>query len=99
VPAAPPATADGASSLDDLIASASKQVDATTASSKAVTPPTAAPNSTEPAEDKSAPKKDKEKEKPKATRLVYSDNETSPEEKMALLGKYAFTPLQKSVVV
>lgn len=41
----------------------------------------------------------KEKEKPKSTRLVYSDNEISPEERMALLPKYAFTPGQKTIVV
>ena len=39
-----------------------------------------------PVEKKS--KKDKEKE----TRMVYTDNETSPEEKMARLSRYAFNP-------
>ena len=38
------------------------------------------------------PKKDKEKEK--EIKLVYSDNETSPEEKMAKLSRYAFVPNQ-----
>lgn len=32
------------------------------------------------------------KEKEKAIKLVYSDNETSPEEKMAKLSRYAFVP-------
>jgi hypothetical protein len=32
------------------------------------------------------------KEKDKNTRLVYSDNEVSPEEKMAQLPKYSFFP-------
>jgi len=36
------------------------------------------------------PKKEKEKE----IKLVYSDNETSPEEKMAKLSRYAFVPHQ-----
>ena len=34
----------------------------------------------------------KEKDKDKTVRLVYSDNEISPEEKMARLPRYAFTP-------
>lgn len=32
------------------------------------------------------------KEKSKASRMVYSDSETSPEEKMARLPRYAFVP-------
>ncbi len=96
--AAPTQSAEGASSLDDLIASASRQADANAAAAvgKTATPPVAAP---EAIEEKTSAKKDKEKEKAKATRLVYSDNETSPEEKMALLAKYAFTPTQKTMVV
>ncbi|KAK6379502.1 hypothetical protein LTS17_006420 [Exophiala oligosperma] len=58
----------------------------------------AAPAKEEAGEDKAA-KKEKEKEKPKSTRLVYSDNDTSPEEKMAMLAKYAFTPAQKTIMV
>ena len=34
----------------------------------------------------------KEKDKDKSTKLVYSDNEVSPEEKMAQLLRYAFSP-------
>jgi hypothetical protein len=85
-----------------LIASASKQADANAAaaaSAKIATPPVVASTTAEPIEEKAGSKKDKEKEKVKATRLVYSDNETSPEEKMALLAKYAFTPTQKTIVV
>ena len=37
------------------------------------------------------PKKSK-KDKEKATKMVYSDQETSPEEKMACLPRYAFVP-------
>lgn len=55
---------------------------------RAVAPETTA--APEPSEKK--PKKDKEK----ATRLVYSDNEVSPEEKMAKLSRYAFAPEQKN---
>ncbi|KAF9887829.1 hypothetical protein FE257_009635 [Aspergillus nanangensis] len=46
----------------------------------------AAPQPTEASEEK-ATKKDKSK-----ARLVYSDNEISPEEKMARLSRYAFVP-------
>jgi hypothetical protein len=35
-------------------------------------------------------------EKDKAPRLVYSDNEVSPEEKMARSSKYAFDPAIKT---
>ena len=41
----------------------------------------------EPQEEKKA-----KKEKEKSTRLVYSDNDTSPEEKMAKMPRYAFAP-------
>ncbi|MCJ1381935.1 hypothetical protein MMC17_005047 [Xylographa soralifera] len=37
-------------------------------------------------------KSKKEKEKEKDTRMIYADNETSPEEKMAKLSRYAFHP-------
>ncbi len=39
------------------------------------------------------------KEKDKATKLVYSDNVVSPEEKMAELPRYAFTPNDKGETV
>lgn len=44
----------------------------------------------EPQEDKRT-----KKEKEKSTRLVYSDNNTSPEEKMAQMPRYAFVPSGK----
>jgi len=56
------------------------------------------PAGTEPAPstDAAAEKKVKKgKEKDKNTRLVYSDNEVSPEEKMAKLPRYAYTPEHK----
>jgi len=43
------------------------------------------------AQDKEKERKPK-KEKDKNTRLVYSDNEVSPEEKMAQLPRYSFIP-------
>lgn len=50
----------------------------------------AAAKEKEPQEDKKT-----KKEKEKSTRLVYSDNITSPEEKMAQMPRYAFTPSGK----
>ena len=44
-------------------------------------------------------KSKKEKEKDKDTRMVYSDNEISPEEKMAKLSRYAFNPEEKENTV
>jgi hypothetical protein len=106
VPSTQPPTEEGnAFSIDDLISTASKQADANAAvaeESKVQTPP-AVPATQEPTPAKEEVVEDKggkkEKEKPKSTRLVYSDNEISPEEKMALLPKYAFTPGQKSIMV
>ena len=108
VPAPPNNVGDSenASTLDDLIKDAQDKAAADTA--PATTAPAIPPVSTpaaapapakeEVSEEKGA-KKDKEKEKPKTTRLVYSDNETSPEEKMAMMAKYAFTPAQKTIMV
>lgn len=42
-----------------------------------------------------AEEKQQKKEKTKATRLVYSESELSPEEKMARLPRYAFVPQNK----
>ncbi len=103
-----PAPFAGDESLDDLIKGARDQADAQAAAAGSVTatsapavptPPVAAPPVKEEAAEDKATKKDKEKEKPKSTRLVYSDNETSPEEKMAMMPKYAFTPAQKNIMV
>ena len=44
-------------------------------------------------------KSKKEKEKEKGTKMIYSDNETSPEEKMAKLSRYAFVPDGKGETV
>ncbi|KIV93656.1 hypothetical protein PV10_04851 [Exophiala mesophila] len=90
---------NNASSLDDLISSASKQADLTSvAATASPAAPAAASNPPkEDANEEKAAKKDKEK--PKSTRLVYSDNEISPEEKMALLPKYAFISAPRAVAV
>ncbi|RMJ20965.1 C2H2 finger domain protein [Aspergillus sp. HF37] len=66
-------------SVDDLVSGAAKQAD----EAAGAAPPTAAAA----AEEKPA-----KKEKAKQTRLIYSDNEVSPEEKMARLPRYAFVP-------
>lgn len=41
----------------------------------------------------------KEKDKDKGTKLIYSDNTVSPEEKMARLPRYAFAPINKAETV
>lgn len=90
-----------ATSLDELISSASKRADEN--ARKAASPqPLAATQSageTHLAKDQAVEEKTekKDKEKSKNTRLVYSDNGVSPEEKMARLSRYAFTP-QKATV-
>ena len=71
--------ADTAASIDDLISSVVNQAESR------------GTNGVPPAVEAPAEKKPK-KEKDKNFRLVYSDNETSPEEKMARLSRYAFTP-------
>ena len=48
-------------------------------------------------DDESRPKIKREKDK--ATRLVYSDNDISPEERMARLPRYAYTPSQDEEMV
>ena len=72
-----------ASTLDDLVSSAANDADKA-ASSGEVKP--AAVKAGTGAEEKKG-KKDKDKGK-----LVYSDNDVSPEEKMAQLPRYAFVP-------
>ena len=104
--------APNAASIDDLISSASRQADvnagstpsqaaATPAPVKAeapVTTPAPAPAKEDVSEDKTV-KKDKDKDKSKATRLVYSDNDISPEEKMAMLPRYAFDHDNRTITV
>ncbi|MCJ1309369.1 hypothetical protein MMC25_003028 [Agyrium rufum] len=45
-----------------------------------------------PKEDAPTTEKKSKKDKDRATRLVYTDNEVSPEEKMAHLSRYAYVP-------
>lgn len=52
-----------------------------------------------PAATPEASEKKSKKDKDKATRMVYSDNEVSPEEKMAQLSRYAFAPERKNDTV
>ena len=88
--------------IDDLIANATKEADAgtpTTQPAPAINAETLPEQASTPvpkkstAEDSKDAKKDS-KDKAKPTRLVYSDNDTSPEEKMAMMPRYA---LSKSV--
>ena len=79
-----PAPNANASSLDDLVSGAAKDADnaAATADTK-----TEAPKPKEAQEEKKG-----KKEKDKSMKLIYSDNEVSPEEKMAKMPRYAFAP-------
>ena len=79
----PPPSAN-ATSLDDLLLGAAK--DADKAAGMAESKP-GLPKIQEPAEEKKG-----KKEKEKNMKLVYSDNEVSPEEKMAQMPRYAFAP-------
>ena len=88
----PPESAK-ATSLDDLISGASREAEAT----QSVQPdPAPAPPTAEVATEEKAPKK--EKDKNKTSKLVYSDNDISPEEKMARMPRYAFTPEKKAAM-
>ena len=73
-----------ATSLDDLLSGAAK--DADKAAGTVVTK-SEVPKAGEPAEEKKG-----KKEKDKNMKLIYSDNEVSPEEKMAQMPRYAFAP-------
>jgi hypothetical protein len=96
-PGVTPPTASSAeiptsSDIQDLISGASKQAEAQAPSNVA---PAAATLTTAaaPPKEKAADEK-KDKDKPKATRLVYQDTELSMEEKLASLSRFAFTPKQ-----
>ena len=80
---APPLSAN-ATSLDDLLSGAAKDADevAGVAETKSELA-----KIEEPAEGKKG-----KKEKDKNMKLIYSDNEVSPEEKMAQMPRYAFAP-------
>ena len=67
------------SSLDDLVSGAAKDAD------KA---PATAEGKTEPSKTQQPP----EEKKSKNMKLMYSDNEVSPEEKMAKMARYAYAP-------
>jgi hypothetical protein len=103
-----------ADSIDELIATASKQADTNAATVRTtpqvgpkpeanvsagaapVPPAASAALAKDEATDEKNSKKDKEKQR--TTRLVYSDNDTSPEEKMASLARYTFTAEHRTVV-
>lgn len=64
--------------MDELISSAGRQAESATP----------AANETE----KKEPETGKKKKEKMPTKLMYSDNDISPEEKMARLPRYAFNP-------
>lgn len=78
-----PLLSANATSLDDLVSGAAK--DADKAAGTTETKPDV-PKIEEPAEKKG------KKEKDKNMTLIYSDNDVSPEEKMAQMPRYAFAP-------
>ena len=75
-------------SVNDLVANAAADADKATTSTEVQV-------KTEEASTEKKAKKDKEK----GTRMMYSDNETSPEEKLAKLPRYAFVPDRKGETV
>ena len=79
----PDQTSANATSLDDLLSGAAKDADEAGIAAEA--------KANAKADDAQTEKKGK-RDKDKATKLVYSDNEMSPEEKMAQLPRYAFVP-------
>jgi hypothetical protein len=82
-----------ATSLDDLISGASKEAEVAQSGQR---DPAPASQTAEVATEEKAPKK--EKDKNKTSKLVYSDNDVSPEEKMARMPRYAFTPEKKAAM-
>ena len=84
---------ESATSLDDLISGASREAEAAQSGQR---DPAPASQTAEAAMEEKAPKK--EKDKNKTSKLVYSDNDVSPEEKMARMPRYAFTPEKKAAM-
>ena len=80
---APPLSAN-ATSLDDLVSGAAKDADKAAGATETQSE---LPKVEEPAGEKKG-----RKEKDKNMKLIYSDNEISPEEKMAQMPRYAFAP-------
>ncbi|KAL9607185.1 MAG: hypothetical protein Q9167_007874 [Letrouitia subvulpina] len=79
----PETIAGNPTSLDDLVSGAAQEADKAYA---------AAAGQVETKAEETQEEKRGKKEKDKNMRLVYSDNEVSPEEKMAHLPRYAFVP-------
>ena len=79
------AAAENPTSLDDLVSGAAREADKADAAA-----PGKSNAKAEDAQEEKKGKKDKDKDK--SIKLVYSDNEVSPEEKMAHLPRYAFVP-------
>ena len=80
---------ENATTLDDLVSGAAKEADKTQNNS--------ANGNVEIKVEGPADEKKGKKDKDKNTKLVYSDNNVSPEEKMANLPRYAFAPKEQEV--
>lgn len=79
-----PSLSANATFLDDLVSGAAKDADKAAGAAETKTE---LPKIEEPVEEKKG-----RKEKDKNMKLIYSDNEVSPEEKMAQMPRYAFAP-------
>ena len=82
----PTALSANATSLDDLVSGAAQDADKAAIIAGGQMPEPKAIRAKEPQEEKKG-KKSKDNQK-----LIYSDNEVSPEEKMAHIARYAFVP-------
>ncbi|KAL9593546.1 MAG: hypothetical protein Q9219_007503 [cf. Caloplaca sp. 3 TL-2023] len=83
----PGSMSDNATSLDELVSGAARDAEKAASAAADAKP---AVKSDGPSDEKKG-----KKEKDKNMKLVYSDNEVSPEEKMAQLPRYAFAPKGK----
>ncbi|TDZ33176.1 BUB3-interacting and GLEBS motif-containing protein [Colletotrichum spinosum] len=92
---APPPGYPGASAVDDLISGAAQQqhgdeIDELIRRAESGIEPPKRPE--DEAEEAAGDNKKSKKDKEKNVRMVYADTEVSPEERMAQLSKYAWTP-------
>ena len=76
--------------VDDLVSTAAADADKALAATE---------SQAEPKTEEQPGEKKAKKEKEKPVKMVYSDNEISPEEKMAKLPRYAFVPDGKGETV
>lgn len=81
--------------IDELIRMAEAGIKPPRKSETPATPGAAPSGVVEPTHTPAGEEKKGRKDKEKATKMAYADNEVSPEEKMARLPRYAFVPEKK----